>query len=210
MTIIEVTQGSDEWKAARCGKFTASRIADLMATTKSGYAASRKNYLAELLIERMTGEPTEHFVSKEMQWGTEHEPEARTIYEFQTDSIVQEVGFVMHQVYDFAGASPDGLIGSDGALEIKCPNSATHIETLKTGKVPHRYYAQMQWVMECAEREWCDFVSFDPRFRDQRFTLFRSRVRRDEEFLTKARSEVEKAEAELTEQIAALERAVVA
>lgn len=190
-------QGTDEWLQARCGKITASRIADLIATTKSGYAASRKNYLAELLVERMTGLPTESFISAAMQWGTEHEPDARAVYEFETGNLVKEVGFVVHPNYDFSGASPDGLVNSDGMIEIKCPNSATHIDTLITGTVPKRYYAQMQWGMECARREWCDYVSYDPRMKDERIVFYRRTISHDEDFLKGARIEVEKAEKEL-------------
>jgi putative phage-type endonuclease len=197
MRTLDVIQGTEEWKVERAGKFTASRIADLIAKTKSGPAASRKNYLAELLIERMTGQPSEHFVSKEMAWGTEHEPEARTIYEFERD-LVEQVGFVLHPEYDFAGASPDGLVGTEGGIEIKCPNSATHIETLQTRKVPSRYYAQMQWCMECCEREWWDYVSYDPRMRDPRLTMFVTRVNRDDGFIAAVREEIERAEEELS------------
>ena len=200
MRVLNVTQGTPEWKAARAGKFTASRIADLIAKTKSGPAASRKNYLAELLIERMTGEPTDHFVSKEMMWGTEHEPEARSIYEFDHD-LVQQVGLVLHPVHDFAGASPDGLVGNDGGIEIKCPNTATHIETLKSRKVPARYFAQIQWCMACCEREWWDFVSYDPRMRDPRLVMYVERIPRDEAFIADVTAEVERAESELNNMI---------
>ncbi len=190
-------QGTEEWKLARCGKITASKIADLLAMNKSGYAASRKNYLADLLVERMTGTPTDSFVSSAMQWGTEYEPEARAIYEFVTGQAVWEVGFIIHPKYDFSGASPDGLIDPDGMIEIKCPITATHIETLLTGAVPKNYYAQIQWGLECTGRQWCDYVSYDPRMKDEDLVLFRKRIDRDEDFLAGARIEVEKAEKEL-------------
>jgi len=190
-------QGSEEWLQARCGRITASRIADLTAETKSGYAASRKNYLAELLVERMTGVPTDGFTSTAMQWGTDHEPEARAVYEFETDNSVEEVGFVQHPKLEYAGASPDGYVGVDGMVEIKCPNTATHIETLQSKNVPSRYLKQIQWQLECADREWCDFVSYDPRMKDPRLVLFIQRVERDDILLTGILIEVEKAEAEL-------------
>jgi putative phage-type endonuclease len=193
----DLVQGSAEWLAARCGKITASRIADLIATTKSGPAASRKNYLAELLIERLTGVPTEHYESAEMRWGTEHEPEVRSLYEFAFEGLVQEVGFIVHPSYSYSGASPDGLVGDDGGVEIKCPNSSTHIETLLGRKLPRRYYCQIQWCMECTGRQWWDYVSYDPRMRDSRLVLYRERVDRDEAWLRGVRLEVEAAEAEL-------------
>lgn len=198
-------QGTDEWRAARSGRITASRIADLMAQTKSGPAASRKNYLAELLVERLTCEPTENgFVSREMQWGTDHEPEARSLYEFERDVTVEEVGFVVHSVYSFTGASPDGLVSWDGAVEIKCPNTATHIETIRTQKVPERYYAQMQWVMECCGRLWCDFVSYDPRVKIPKLQLHIQRVERDAAYIERVIEEVKKADAEIERMVAEL------
>jgi putative phage-type endonuclease len=176
-------------------------MADLTATTKSGYAASRKNYLSELLIERMTGEPTETFQSKEMLRGQELEPEARALYQLRYDDV-ETVGFVEHPDIDFAGASPDGLVGDDGAIEIKCPNTATHLETLVRQEVPRRYYLQMQWVMECTGRQWCDYVSYDPRMRDERLVMLCIRVYRDEEVINHLKQEVEKAEAELEKMVA--------
>lgn len=194
-----VKQGSREWELARVGRITASRLADLMATTKSGYSASRKNYLAELLIERMTGEPTEHFVSKEMQWGTEHEPEARSLYELTHGYDVQEVGFVVHRDMDYFGASPDGLIEGDGTIEIKCPNTATHIDTLRTQNIAYRYYKQIQGVLECTNRRWCDYVSYDPRMKDSRLQMVVIRVYRNEDEIAEIVSEVQKAHNELLE-----------
>jgi putative phage-type endonuclease len=181
-------------------------MADLTATTKSGYAASRRNYLAELLIERLTGVPTEHYQSREMEWGTEHEPEARALYQLRYDIDVETVGYVQHPQMDYAGASPDGLAGDDGAVEIKCPNTATHIETLRTQTIPRKYRLQMQWVMECTGRSWCDYISYDPRMRDPRLTLYVQRVGRDEETIAMLRAEVEQAEAELQSMQAEIEQ----
>lgn len=192
-------QGTQEWLQARCGKITASRIADIMAKTKSGYAASRKNYLAELLVERLTDQPTESYISTAMQWGTDHEPEARTIYELETGNRVEEVGFIIHPEYTYSGASPDGLVGADGMVEIKCPNTATHIETLLGKEIPGRYYSQIQWQLECTGRQWCDYVSYDPRMKDSSLVLFVKRVERDDTFISAIRLEVESAEKELQE-----------
>lgn len=156
-------QRSPEWFAHRAGRVTASRISDVMAQTKTGPSAARKNYAADLVAERLTGETREGFSNAAMQWGTETEPQARIAYEFMTDATVTEVGFVDHPSIPWAGCSPDGLVGEDGMVEIKCPNTATHIETLLTGEIEGKYLKQMQFQMACAGRAWCDFVSFDPR-----------------------------------------------
>ena len=156
-------QRSEEWFAARLGCVTASRTADVMATTKTGYSSSRANYMAQLITERLTQTPTEGFSTTAMQWGTDTEPQARMAYELMTGEAVVETGFVPHPTILGFGASPDGMVGSDGLIEIKCPNSATHIETLLAEKVPSKYMIQMQVQMMCCGRDWCDFVSFDPR-----------------------------------------------
>lgn len=156
-------QRTDDWFAARLGKVTASRISDVVAKTKTGPSASRANYMAQLIVERMTGKPTESYSNSAMQWGTDTEPLARAAYEMATDTIVDEVGFVEHESLSMCGASPDGLVGDKGLIEIKCPNTATHIETLINGTIDNKYMLQMQWQMACTDRDWCDFVSFDPR-----------------------------------------------
>jgi putative phage-type endonuclease len=156
-------QRTDDWYTARLGKVTASRVADVVAKTKTGVSASRGNYMAQLIVERLTGKPTESFNSSAMQWGTDTEPLARAAYEMATDMMVDEVGFVEHRSISMCGASPDGLVGEDGLIEIKCPNTATHIETLINNTIDNRYVLQMQWQMACTDRIWCDFVSFDPR-----------------------------------------------
>jgi len=159
-------QRTEEWFAARCGKVTASRVADIIAKTKTGPSASRENYLAQLVCERMTGKPAESYSNAAMQWGVEQEVYARSAYELSKDVLVEEVGFVSHPTIENAGASPDGLVGEFGLVEIKCPNTATHIQTLLDQKIPEKYIIQMQWQMACTKREWCDFVSFDPRMGD--------------------------------------------
>ena len=156
-------QRTDDWFTARLGKVTASRVADVVAKTKTGVSASRGNYMAQLIVERLTGKPVESFSSSAMQWGTDTEPLARAAYELATDTMVEEIGFVEHESIPMCGASPDGLVGDDGLIEIKCPNTATHIETLINNTIDNRYVLQMQWQMACTDRKWCDFVSFDPR-----------------------------------------------
>ena len=178
----KLIQGSDEWLAARVGKVTASRIADLTAKTKSGWGAGRKNYMAELIAERLTGAAANNFTNSAMQWGTETEPLARSAYEFETDLDVVEVGLVSHPTIKNSAASPDGLVNEDGGVEIKCPNTATHIDTLLNEKIPDKYIKQMQWQMACTGRRWCDFVSFDPRL-GARLSLFIKRVARDDKLI---------------------------
>jgi putative phage-type endonuclease len=161
--MTEIIQGSAEWKAIRVGKVTASRIADVVAKTKTGWGASRANLMAELIAERLTGQAAEGFVNAAMQHGTDTEPQARAAYEFFTDATVDLIGFVPHPTIAMAAASPDGLVGLDGLVEIKCPLTATHIDTLLGQSVPGRYITQMTWQMACTGRTWCDYVSFDPR-----------------------------------------------
>lgn len=163
MSTIELTQGSSEWLQARLGRVTASRVADVIAKTKTGWGASRANYMAELIAERLTGVPGEQYISPAMKWGTETEPEARAAYSFYADLDVTEVGFVEHPRIPMTGASPDGLVGDDGMVEFKCPNTSTHIDTLLGDPIPAKYLTQMQWQMACTGRAWCDFVSYDPR-----------------------------------------------
>ena len=185
----EIIQGSAEWMAIRTGKVTASRVADVIAKTKSGPAASRKNYLAELALERLTGQKAEGFTNAAMQWGIDTEPQARIAYEFHRDVDVSEVGFIPHPTIADTGASPDGLVGLDGLVEIKCPLPATHMETLDSGKVPSKYVTQMMWQMACTGRQWCDFVSFDPRF-PAHMQFFCDRVKRDDDMIRDLEAEV--------------------
>lgn len=182
-------QRTEEWFAARLGKVTASRVADVIAKTKSGYSTSRDNYMAQLVCERLTGQQGESFTNAAMQWGTETEPLARSAYEAYADLMVEEVAFVQHPKIEMAGASPDGLVGLFGMLEIKCPNTATHIDTLLTQTVPTKYITQMQWQMRCCERQWCDFVSFDPRL-PQDLQLFVKRVEFDASYVAMLEEEV--------------------
>ena len=182
-------QRSPEWFAARLGKVTASRVADIVAKTKTGYSTSRMNYMAELICERLTGVQGASYSSAAMQWGVETEPQARSAYEWVTGSLVTELGFAPHNTIPMAGASPDGLIGDDGLVEIKCPITATHIETLLGQSVPGRYNTQMQWQMACTGRKWCDFVSYDPRMPEE-MRLFVKRVDRDNAAIAELEREV--------------------
>lgn len=158
-----IEQRTPEWFATRCGKVTASRIADVMAKTKTGWGAGRANYMAQLVAERLTGTTEPGFTNAAMQWGTDKEPEARDCYAFDRGLSVVEVAFVGHPSIAMAGASPDGLVDEDGMVEIKCPNTATHIDTLLGAAIDDKYMKQMQFQMACAGRQWCDFVSYDPR-----------------------------------------------
>ncbi len=202
---MEVVQGSPEWHTLRLGRVTASRVADVVAKTQPGWGAGRANYMAELLAERLTGNAAESYTNAAMQWGTEQEPNARAAYEFRTDAEVDQVGFIPHHTIEMSGASPDGLVGGKGMVEIKCPNTATHIETLLVGKVPAKYDTQMQWQMACTGRQWCDFVSFDPRL-PERMRLFVLRIERDNKRIAELEASVTEFLFELDNKIAGLGR----
>jgi putative phage-type endonuclease len=171
-------QRTEEWFNVRLGKVTASRISDVTAKTKTGWGAGRANYKAQLIAERLTGQRQDSFTNAAMQWGVETEEAARIAYAFLEGQKVLEEAFVVHPTIADAGASPDGLVGENGLVEIKCPNTATHIETLKGATIPSKYIGQMQWQMACTGREWCDFVSFDPRLPEE-MQLFVQRLHRD-------------------------------
>ena len=196
----EIIQRTDAWQQARCGKVTASKVSDLLAKTKSGPAASRKNYLAQLVCERLTGVKAEGYKSAEMQWGIDNEAAARQAYEAQMFADVAQIGFVDHPSIKMAGCSPDGLVGEDGLIEIKCPNTATHIETLISGEADKKYFAQMQMQMSCTGRAWCDFVSYDPRLPVD-LMLFIKRVPRDEAYVAEMEAEITAFLAELDETV---------
>lgn len=181
-------QGTEEWFAARLGRVTASRVNDIVARTKTGYSASRDNYLAQLVCERLTGKGAESYTNAAMAHGTETEPLARAAYEMKNSVLVDEVGFVQHPTL-MAGASPDGMVGQDGLIEIKCPQTNTHIDTLLSGKIPTKYKAQMTWQMLCTGRKWCDFISFDPRL-PQELQMFVQRYPYDVEYANQLENEV--------------------
>lgn len=188
--MVEMEQGTREWFDARCGNVTASRIADVMTKTKSGYGAGRGNYMSQLVCERLTGAVEESYTNAAMLWGINTEPQARGAYESDSGALVQEVGFISHPSIECAGASPDGLVGDDGLLEIKCPNTSTHIKTLLGAPIDRKYILQMQWQMACTDRQWCDFVSFDPRMPEE-LQYHCRRVDRDDDLISDISQEVQ-------------------
>lgn len=177
-----IEQGTQEWLELRKGKVTASRVADILAKTKTGVSASRANYLMELAIQRVTGFIEESYTNAAMQWGKDNEGTARALYEAKADVFVDQVPFIDHPTVEGFGCSPDGLVGTDGLVEIKCPNSTTHWEYFKKNTPPQKYVIQMQAQMACTNTQWCDFVSFDPRM-PERSQLLIVRVERDDSFI---------------------------
>lgn len=197
-----IEQGTDEWRQLRCGKLGASQVHMAIARTKSGWSASRENIMAQIIVERMTGIPTEGFTSSAMEWGTATEPQARAAYAFSKDVEVQLASFMPHPRIAGTGASPDGLIGS-GGLEIKCPNTATHIDTLLNGTIDGKYITQMHWQMACAGLEWVDFVSFDPRLPG--LELWVKRIEREDKPISLLEEQVAEFLAEVDERMKKLE-----
>jgi putative phage-type endonuclease len=205
-------QKTESWFSDRLGKVTASRLADVLAKTKTGYSASRTNYITQLVLERITNTRAESYSNAAMQWGTEQEPFARAAYEAHTGQMVEEVGFIPHPDIEAAGASPDGLVGDDGMVEIKCPSSSTVLEVWLSysqglNPVDSKYYAQMQWQMRCANRAWCDYVVFDPRM-PAKAQLFIFRVERNPDWLKIAEDEVLKFLAEVDAKVVALNKII--
>jgi putative phage-type endonuclease len=196
-------QRTEEWFKARAGKVTASRVADIIAKTKSGYSSSRDNYMAELICQRLTGAVGESFQNAAMAWGTNTEPLARAAYVSAKGTSVEEIGFVPHPTIENAGASPDGLIGEEGLIEIKCPLTNTHMNTILEQEVPTKYHVQMQWQMACTGRQWCDFVSFDPRM-PEHMQLYIHQVERDQKMIDNLEAEVIKFLKDMDDKIAKL------
>jgi putative phage-type endonuclease len=195
-------QRTPEWFARRLGKVTASRIADLMAKTKTGPGASRANYLAQLVTERLTGTPTEGFQSPAMTWGIEQEAAARAAYSARMGVLVDEVDFVDHPTMQ-AGASPDGLVGDNGLIEIKCPNTSTMLEYLEDRTIPQKYRLQIQWQLAVTGRDWCDFVAFDPRL-PEHLQLLVIREPRNTDLVVEITHEVNRFLAEVERKVAFL------
>ena len=185
-----IEQGTDEWLKVRLGKVTASGVADVLAKTKTGVSASRGNYLIKLAIQRTTGVIEESYTNDAMQWGKDNEAQARIAYEVASNCFVDQIAFIDHPTIKWFGASPDGLVNDDGLVEIKCPNSATHWEYFKAKAPPRKYFIQMQAQMACTTRQWCDFVSFDPRM-PERSRLLIVRVFRDNEFISDMENQVQ-------------------
>ena len=183
-------QRTDEWFAARLGKVTASRLADVLSTIKTGESASRRNYRIELVCERLTQKKADGFSNVHTERGVELEPIALSSYEARVGLFVEPVGFVNHPTIEMSGASPDGLVGDDGLIEIKCPTPANHLDTLLNKKAPSKYIPQMQWQMACTGRQWCDFVSYSAEFGVSDHALFVTRVWRDDDFIADAEKAV--------------------
>jgi putative phage-type endonuclease len=203
--IHDIPQGSDAWKALRCGKVTASKVADIIARTKSGYGASRANYRTAIVLERMTGTVQDCFVTPAMMHGTLTEPEACDAYSQHMLCKLETVGFVDHPTIPLAGASPDRIVGDDGLLEAKCPQPTAHLDVLLSGKVPEKYITQINWQLACMpERKWCDFISYSPAFPEP-MQLFVQRVPRDDEAIAELEREVTAFLAEVEQTVAALQ-----
>lgn len=184
-----VEQGSDLWHQLRLGHVTASGIADLMAKTKTGESESRRKYKVKLVAERMTGKAQESYSNAAMEWGVEQEQYAAMAYELKNNILLDKTGFWLHPSIKWLGVSPDRLVGNDGLVEIKCPNTTTHIDYILDDVVPARYYKQIQCQLWVTNSQWCDFVSYDPRLPEEN-QLFIKRAYPDEVFIREMESEV--------------------
>jgi len=194
MIIHNCQQGSDEWLALRLGKITASKFNAVLA---KGQGKTRRAHMVQLAAEILTGEQQEGYSNGAMEWGTEQEPFAREYYESLNDCVVGQVGFV--ELSEWVGVSPDGLVGEDGLIEIKCPNSTTHITTILSDKFPSTYKPQIQGQLWVTGGKWCDFVSYDPRIKNRPF--FSVRVERDEAYIKELEIQVTIFTTELKEMI---------
>lgn len=183
MNIIQCEQGSEEWYQARLGKITGSCFSKVLA---KGQGKTRKSYLMQLAAEKLTGLPQDAYSNAVMDRGNEIEPQARAAYQAIHGGTVEQVGFV--ELDDNIGCSPDGLVGDDGMVEIKSPNTTTHIEYILAGKAPTKYTAQIQGGLWVCDRQWCDFISFDPRMKSNR--IFVVRVERDQAYIDNLKREV--------------------
>jgi putative phage-type endonuclease len=202
--IAAIQQGTEEWHQLRLGKVTASRVADILAKTKSGASASRGNYLIELALQRVTKTIEESYSNSAMEWGVATEPQARVAYEVSTGNFVDQIAFVNHPTIEGFGCSPDGLVG-EGLIEIKCPNSATHWSYIKANEPPQKYIIQMQAQMSVTGAKWCDFVSFDPRM-PERSQLLIVRVNRDDEFIAEMENDIKQFLSEVEAEVNLMEK----
>ena len=193
-------QRSAGWREARLGKVTASRLADLTGRTKTGWSASRGVYMSQLIVERLTGVALQAPLNAAMRWGVEHERRALAAYSFRTDRDPLETGFWSHPRIDQSGASPDGLVGFAGLVEVKCPTTPVHLETLEAKAIPAKYLPQMNWQMACTGRSWCDFVSFDPRLPEP-LRMYVARLFRNEEVIADLEQQVQTFLAELDQRV---------
>ncbi len=183
-------QGSIEWLMQRVGFCTASEFKSVMAVRKDKKeAAARYDYRIELVCERLTGEPSTRFVSQYMKWGTEHEPAARMAYEAHTGAMVLVPGFTKHPTIPWCGGSVDGLVDDDGIIEIKAPDTTTHIETLLAGDMPEDHRPQVQGYLWITGRQWADFISYDPRL-PAGLDLFVKRIKRDDDYIAELAANV--------------------
>lgn len=188
--IRDIEQGSDDWHELRLGKITASNFNKVLAKGRGNAPSkTRQSYMLEVVAEILTGQKEDSFTNKYMEWGKQCEPQARAMYEFESGNEVEEVAFIEHS--DFIGVSPDGLIGDNGLIEIKCPKTTTQIERCLIGDFPSDYKAQVQGQLWVSEREWCDFVSFDPRINGDS-SYFKIRVERDEKYIENLANEAAK------------------
>ena len=199
-----IEQNTPEWLQARCGSLGASAVSEALSRTKSGWGAGRANVKARLVIERLTNTPQDSYKSSAMQWGHDQEDAAANAYSFLTGNSVEVCGIYKHPTIEGTHASPDRLVGEDGLVEIKCPNSATHLDTLLSKKIPGNYVTQMQWQMAVTGRKWCDFVSFDPRFPESK-QVFIQRVERDDKVIANLEKEVAAFLAEVAADLKALD-----
>ena len=198
MKVLSMPQGSPEWLAARAGKVTASRINDVMAAKST---AAYRDYRAQIVAEILTGVPQESgFINDYMQWGTKQEKFARVEYEMLCNWTVDEVGLVLHPTIEQGAASPDGFVSTDGLVELKSPKTSTHLQTLVDKKQPRQYENQMLWQMACTGRQWCDFVSYDPRLPED-LQLFVHRFDRDEKRIEEIEAAVKQFLTEVNEMI---------
>lgn len=194
-------QGDADWIKARIGKITASRAGDVLDRKKNGEPGAKYlGYRAELIAERLSGRAFEHYVTKAMQDGIDNEEDARYLYELETGVDVIETGFHVHPIIDYFGASPDGLIGDDGLVEIKCLTMANHVAVLETEEVDARYIAQMQAQMACTERQWCDYVGYSPNY-DSPYSLWIKRFERDEAFIADLLEKAAELDADVAEAV---------
>ena len=198
-----IEQNTPEWHQARCGSLGASAVHEALAKTKTGWGAGRANAKARIVLERLTGTPQESFTNAAMQWGHDQEDNAANAYAFLTGNSVEVCGIYKHPSIEGTHASPDRLVGEEGLVEIKCPNSATHLDTLLSKKVPAKYITQMQWQMAVTGRKWCDFVSYDPRF-PENHQVFIQRVERDDERIAELEKDVAEFLAEVEADLKAL------
>lgn len=173
MIIHTMKQRTDDWYRVKCGKISASSMSDVMS---KGKGVTRRNYMLKLIAERLSGIPQESYVNDAMAWGIKTEPMAKLAYEETTLTPVDEVGFV--EINEFLGCSPDGFIGNNGTIEIKCPSTTTHLEYILSGNGAKDYEAQIQSQLWICKREWTDFVSYDPRVSCKPILI--TRVQRDE------------------------------